>query len=58
LAYISTIAKIAPICIEISKVFTKESSDIFIILEANIMCPVDDIGRNSVKPSMIDNIIV
>jgi hypothetical protein len=57
LAYSNTIAMIAPICIEISNVFTKASSDIFIILEASIICPVDDIGRNSVKPSMMDKII-
>jgi hypothetical protein len=57
LAYISTIANIAPIWIDISNVFTKASSGIFIMLEANIICPVDDIGRNSVRPSMIDKTI-
>jgi hypothetical protein len=48
----------APICIAISNVFTNASSEIFIMLDAKIICPVDDIGRNSVIPSIIDKIIV
>jgi hypothetical protein len=47
------IDKIAPDCIKISKNFIKSFCDIFKIFEAKIKCAVDEMGKNSVKPSII-----
>ena len=55
--YKKIIASIAPSWIIISKLFKKLLSGIESNFPAKIRCPVDDIGRNSVKPSTIDNII-
>ena len=50
-------AKIAPSWIMISKLLTKSVCIILNNFEARTMCPVDDIGRNSVTPSIMDKII-
>jgi hypothetical protein len=47
------IDKIAPDCIKISKNFIKSFCDIFKIFEVKIKCAVDEIGKNSVIPSII-----
>lgn len=52
-----TIASIAPSWIIISKSLTKLVWEIFSIFDVKIMCPVEEIGRNSDMPSITDKII-
>jgi hypothetical protein len=47
----------APNCIATVNIFTKLSEAIPINAEAIIMCPVDEMGKNSVKPSIIARIM-
>src|SRR3990167_8163320 len=57
LKYKTTTDKIAPSCIAISKLFKKSFCSSFNKCEDKIRCPVDDMGKNSVKPSIIPKII-
>ena len=49
--------RMAPNCMTTVKSFVKGSCAIPITDDAIIICPVDDIGKNSVIPSIIANII-
>ena len=48
--------RIAPDCIAISNVLTKSVWAILIRLAANIKCPVEEIGKNSLMPSTMPRI--
>jgi hypothetical protein len=54
--YKTTTERIAPSCIEISKLFIKSDWLIFKASAVKIRCPVEDIGKNSVIPSTIPKI--
>jgi len=56
-AYKTTIARIAPSWIMISKLFKNSVVGISNTFAARIMCPVEEIGKNSVTPSMIERMI-
>jgi hypothetical protein len=54
--YRMTTARIAPSWIEIVKVFRNSVDGIFSQALAIIICAVEDIGRNSVRPSIMPKI--
>ena len=49
--------RIAPDCMDISNVLTNSVCSIASKFEVKIKCPVEEIGRNSVIPSMIPKMI-
>ncbi len=54
--YSATTDKIAPNWMMISKFFVRAFLLIPINVEAIIMCPVDEMGKNSVMPSIMERI--
>ena len=56
--YIKTTASMAPSCIATTKVLKNSVSGMLKISPATSKCPVEETGKNSVKPSTIPKISV